>query len=290
MTPLVMMLKAAVQNPGPIQNKALDLGFGSDDMAEQHSGGQDDVIDDQSMHDSEDKAGNLAAAAAPEATGPESSEPEDDSDDQQGNKQQQQASFLEGCPEDPSQPALQSYIISCVISLDKVPKKGADPAHDVQEKQLQKLATRGVVLLFNAVNKAQKQKKEAEAAGTKGRKAKVSKAGFFAELKAGAAAAAARTLGVNQPSATGSASVAGQLTAAGGGAAAGRQQAQHQQPAAAADHGWDVLNDGFPGLTGGVKMKDWDKAAAGSDEEPNGHALGGSDDDDDDDDDGQGAW
>ncbi|KAF6258102.1 hypothetical protein COO60DRAFT_1626549 [Scenedesmus sp. NREL 46B-D3] len=45
----------------------------------------------------------------------------------------------------------------------KVPKKGADPAHDAREKQLQKLATRGVVLLFNAVNKAQKQKREAEA-------------------------------------------------------------------------------------------------------------------------------
>jgi len=141
-----------------------------------------------------------------------------------------------------------------------------------------------VVLLFNAVNKAQKQKKEAEAAGIKGRKAKVNKAGFFAELKAGAAAAAARTLGADQASL-----VAGQTAAAAGGTPAGPQRAQQQPHAAAAGagHGWDVLGEGFPGLTGGVKMKDWDKAATGSDEAPNGHALAGSDDEDDD---GPSAW
>jgi hypothetical protein len=139
------------------------------------------------------------------------------------------------------------------------------------------------VLLFNAVNKAQKQKKEAEAAGVKGSKAKVSKAGFFAELKAGAAAAAARTLGGDQPSLVG---CAGQTNAAAAGASSWQQRSQHQ-PAAGPGHGWDVLGEGFPGLTAGVKMKDWDKAAAGSDEEPNGHVLAGSDEDEDD---GQGAW
>eukprot|EP00878_Enallax_costatus_P036343 GHUV01040803.1.p1 GENE.GHUV01040803.1~~GHUV01040803.1.p1 ORF type:complete len:378 (+),score=165.42 GHUV01040803.1:47-1180(+) len=180
----------------------------------------------------------------------------------------------------------------------KVPKKGADPAHDVREKQLQKLATRGVVLLFNAVNKAQKQKREAEAAGLKGAKALKakpgfsSKAGFFAELKAGAQQAVA---GLNPNSEQ---LVPGAPAGLGKGQSAQgqRQQQQQQQgrggvrgPAAAADAavadgaGWDVLSEGFPGLTGGVKMKDWDKTAV-SDEELNGQALAGSDDGSDGDD------
>lgn len=168
--------------------------------------------------------------------------------------------------------------------MQKVPKKGADPAHDAREKQLQKLATRGVVLLFNAVNKAQKQKREAEAAGIKGAKALKakpgvhSKAGFFAELKAGARQAVAGLEGEQ---------LVPEITAAG---RKGQQISRSLQPqdkqgpargseGAAGGSGWDVLGEGFPGLTGGVKMKDWDKSAV-EDEELNGQVLAGSDDDD----------
>lgn len=162
--------------------------------------------------------------------------------------------------------------------MQKVPKKGEDPDHDVREKQLLKLATRGVVLLFNAVNKVQKQKREAEAAGTKGAKGKaaaaVSKAGFLAELKA-----KSRTV------AAGAAAAREQLVPGGPGAAAAaagrKQDSLQQQQQQHGGAGWEVLAEGFPGLTGGVKMKDWDKAA-GSDEEMNGQALAGSDDDGDD--------
>jgi hypothetical protein len=168
--------------------------------------------------------------------------------------------------------------VCIALLLQKVPKKGADPAHDVREKQLQKLATRGVVLLFNAVNKAQKQKREAEASGAKvpkGKAAAAAKAGILAELKAKSAKVAAATAAGGEQLVPGSAAAA---------AAAGAQQQQQQYGGA----GWEVLGEGFPGLTGGVKMKDWDKAAAGSDYDVNGQALAGSDDDDDDDSGGEG--
>jgi hypothetical protein len=126
-----------------------------------------------------------------------------------------------------------------------VPRKGEDPAHDVREKQLQRLATRGVVLLFNAVNKAQKQRAEAEAAGgvskRKAAAAKLSKASFLAELKQAA------TKGV-----------AVEAGAPGGAAAAADDAARGAS--------WEVLGEGFPGLTRGAKMKDWDRRA-GSDED-----------------------
>jgi hypothetical protein len=162
-----------------------------------------------------------------------------------------------------------------LLRLQKVPKKGADPAHDVREKQLQKLATRGVVLLFNAVNKAQKQKREAEASGAKapkGKAAAAGKSGILAELKAKSAKVAAATAAGGEQLVPGSAAAA-----AAAGAADGAKQQQQQYGGA----GWEVLGEGFPGLTGGVKMKDWDKAAAGSDDDVNGQALAGSDDEDD---------
>ncbi|KAF8072477.1 RPH1 [Scenedesmus sp. PABB004] len=147
----------------------------------------------------------------------------------------------------------------------RVPRKGEDPAADAREKQLQKLATRGVVLLFNAVNKAQKAKRDADAAGGKAAKgaAKASRAGFLAELKAGGAAAAA---------AAGAGAGAGDERLVPGGRPRGAAPAP-----AAGSAGWSVLGEGFPGLSGGVKMKDWDKAAP-SDDEPDGAALAGSDD------------
>ena len=49
--------------------------------------------------------------------------------------------------------------------LQAVLKKGQDPAADAKEKALMKVATRGVVRLFNAVSKAQKQQKDALTGG-----------------------------------------------------------------------------------------------------------------------------
>lgn len=159
--------------------------------------------------------------------------------------------------------------------MQAIPTRGVDPAADAHERQLQKLATRGVVLLFNAVAKAQKQKADAEAGGSKAMAAaaKAAKTGVFAELHAGAKA-----------------------VAAGLPASAARRGAKHKQQHAGDDGddgegggtGWAVLGEGFPGLTGGVKMKDWDRAAADSDEEGGAEAaLAGSDSGSDGD---GGAW
>lgn len=110
---------------------------------------------------------------------------------------------------------------------------------------MQRLATRGVVLLFNAVHKAQKAKAEAAATGMKA--PKLSKASFIAELKAASAG-----------SGGGGLRSGGVLAAGDGGNAAG---------AATGAPGWGVLGQGFPGLGGGSKMKDWDKGDEGGSEE-----------------------
>jgi hypothetical protein len=158
--------------------------------------------------------------------------------------------------------------------------RGVDPAADARERQLLKLATRGVVLLFNAVTKAQKQRQDADAAGSKAaaKAAKAAKTGIFAELKAGARAAAEIT------AAPAAAAVAG------GGRKKQQQQQKRPGDGEAGGSGWAVLGEGFPGLTGGSKMKDWDKAADSGDEAGDGQPLAGSDDDDGDDSDGGGAW
>lgn len=169
-------------------------------------------------------------------------------------------------------------LLSCnPLLLQAIPVRGVDPAADASERQLLKLATRGVVLLFNAVTKAQKQKQEAEAAGTKAaaKAAKTAKTGIFAELKAGAKAAA----GIVAPSAA----------AAGAGSKRSGGGKQQQEGEAGGGTGWAVLGEGFPGLTGGVKMKDWDKAVDSGDEGGDGAPLAGSDDGDDSDG-GDGAW
>lgn len=124
-----------------------------------------------------------------------------------------------------------------------VPKKGENPEHDLREKQLLKLATKGVVLLFNAVAKAQKQKQEAVLTG---KKAKLSRASFLAELTKGAAATEAGGLGAGPSSAPGTVL----------GAAMGA-------PASSDSQGWKVLKDGFTGFASSGKMKDWDRQAEG---------------------------
>jgi hypothetical protein len=136
-----------------------------------------------------------------------------------------------------------------------VPLKGEEVAHDVREKQLLKTATRGVVLLFNAVNKTQRARKEAEA---EGRKVHLSKAGFIAQLKgeAGAGGAAAGVL-----------------------AAPARQQQEEGE--GEGRPGWKVLQDSFTGLAKSGKMKDWDReeSSDGPDSEQLEDQEGSGDDD-----------
>jgi hypothetical protein len=171
---------------------------------------------------------------------------------------------------------------SCtVLLLQTIAPKGSDPAADARERQLLKLATRGVVLLFNAVTKAQKQKQEADRSSGKAaaKAAKAAKTGIFAKLKAGAKAAADLTA----------------PTAAAGRGASKRAGGKQQQGGGEGEgegggSGWAVLGEGFPGLTGGVKMKDWDKAADSGDERGEGPALAGSDDGDDSEGGDGGAW
>ena len=52
-------------------------------------------------------------------------------------------------------------------------RRGEDPEADAREKALQRVATRGVVRLFNAVTKAQRQIRDAE--GTTGSRGKAAK-------------------------------------------------------------------------------------------------------------------
>lgn len=122
-----------------------------------------------------------------------------------------------------------------------IPKKrGEDPESDVREKALQKIATKGVVQLFNAVAKAQRRVKEAtEATGNRAKAAKLGKASFLSELRNAS-------------------------KQADGGNNQGKQQRQSQQvgdddAAEGENKGWDVLKESFTGLKSSGKMKDWDR-------------------------------
>lgn len=61
--------------------------------------------------------------------------------------------------------------LSCSLThnLQAVPKRGEEPEHDALEKALLKTATRGVVRLFNAVSKAQRDQKDAVVGGSRSR-------------------------------------------------------------------------------------------------------------------------
>ena len=58
---------------------------------------------------------------------------------------------------------------SLAHNLQAVPKRGEEPEHDALEKALLKTATRGVVRLFNAVSKAQRDQKDALVGGSRSR-------------------------------------------------------------------------------------------------------------------------
>lgn len=110
----------------------------------------------------------------------------------------------------------------------RVSRRGGDPTADLREKALSRLATRGVVLLFNAVAKTQKQRQEAGGPGAKA--AKLSKAAFLSQLQKGGGAGGAA-------GAQGRGSVLGLGKPAGAATGAGAP-------------GWRVLQEDFTGLPG----------------------------------------
>ena len=69
--------------------------------------------------------------------------------------------------------------------LEKVQPRRKDPTTDAREKTLQKVATRGVVRLFNAVAKAQKVREEAGVYGAK-KASKLNRASLFQQLRGSA--------------------------------------------------------------------------------------------------------
>ncbi len=144
-----------------------------------------------------------------------------------------------------------------------VPKRrGGDPTADASEKALQKTATRGVVRLFNAVAKAQRRlREERDATGSRSKAARLGKASFLAELKNSRAAGAGTETVV--PAARAPSALkppTGDSSDEEGGA------------------GWEVLQEGFTGLQGGSKMKDWDREGSGGDESDGPSDLGGGSD------------
>lgn len=148
-----------------------------------------------------------------------------------------------------------------------VPRRGEEPAHDATEKQLSRLATKGVVLLFNAIGKAQKAAAVAGGAGGKGaaKPAKLARASLLAQLKAGSGTVGASSV------------LGAPIGSTAAGAAVG-----------AAASSWKVLQEGFTGLAGGAKMKDWDRPAGAKksdNKKSSKKRRGGSSDDSQDEDD-----
>eukprot|EP01024_Parvocaulis_polyphysoides_P012347 TRINITY_DN1444_c0_g1_i4.p4 TRINITY_DN1444_c0_g1~~TRINITY_DN1444_c0_g1_i4.p4 ORF type:complete len:137 (+),score=40.12 TRINITY_DN1444_c0_g1_i4:858-1268(+) len=106
----------------------------------------------------------------------------------------------------------------------RVGKKGDDVAADAFEKQLQRVATRGVVQLFNAVAKAQKVQRETHATKGRAQAAKMTKASITAELQK-----------------------------------AKQTTADQKEEGEKQNAGWRVLQDDFTGLPIMGRMKDWDR-------------------------------
>lgn len=156
-----------------------------------------------------------------------------------------------------------------------VPKRrGADPIADVREKTFQKTATRGVVRLFNAVAKAQRRLREEEGvSGSRAKAAKLGKASFLAELRNSRAAVEGKNEAV-VPSARPTSEAAAAAAAGGGGDGDGSDEEE-------GGGGWAVLQQGFTGLQGGNKMKDWDKQVSEDESDQGAKGAGESTDEDD---------
>jgi len=113
-------------------------------------------------------------------------------------------------------------------------RPGANAEQDAVEKTLVRTATRGVVQLFNAIHQAQQQQQKA---GKDKEMVRQAKTKLFEQLDG-----AAKNMSRSQDGRKASSS-----------ASAGNQSGGSQKT------GWNVLGEGFSGLSGGKKLKDWDK-------------------------------
>lgn len=151
-------------------------------------------------------------------------------------------------------------------------RRGEDPTADAREKNLQRMATRGIVKLFNAIAKAQRQLKETQdATGNRTKAAKLGKASFLAELRN--VKSAGSEIAVQPAPKQKSLRM--------------RATLQHindkDREEDEMGDGWDVLKEGFTGLQGGGKMKDWDKQVEEEQAEEEGIGVEGEDEDEDED-------
>ena len=107
----------------------------------------------------------------------------------------------------------------------KPSRRGEDPEADARERSLRIVATRGVVTLFNAVAKAQKARRDAQAAGDTKAASELAPRRFLTELR--------RAAGVAE-----------------------------QPQDGARPSGWAVLRDDYARGGPGATLKAWDRAGA----------------------------
>lgn len=151
------------------------------------------------------------------------------------------------------------------------PRRGEDPGADAKEKALQKIATRGVVQLFNAVAKAQRKLREVdELTHSRAQAAKLGRASFLLELKKAREESSSNNPKKKDSSHPTSSKDQGED---------GMIDPEVDMDEEAAE-GWQVLSQSFDGLKGRGRMKDWDKHGL-SDSEGEANDSDLSDDNDD---------
>ena len=155
---------------------------------------------------------------------------------------------------------------------------GANAEQDALERALVRTATKGVVKLFNAIHQAQRQHRRAEGDRQKTAEAKEN---LMDQLEGAARNVSKIEVGSRRRRAADQDAVPGMLTHShslslslssslslffcGGGVCVcvsqGGSKGSRGKEAgqAAGGAGWDVLRDGFTGLSGRTKLKDWDK-------------------------------
>ena len=153
---------------------------------------------------------------------------------------------------------------------------GANAEQDALERALVRTATKGVVKLFNAIHQAQRQHRRAEGDRQKTAEAKEN---LMDQLEGAARNVSKIEVGSRRRRADDQDALPGMLThsfslslfvplclllwwwwwcvcVSQGGSKGSRGKEAGQ---AAGGAGWDVLRDGFTGLSGRTKLKDWDK-------------------------------
>ena len=169
----------------------------------------------------------------------------------------------------------QAVVAKAKRSLSEQPhralKSASAPADPVLETSLRKIATRGVVQLFNAVRTAQKDDPEEEAGGRKAKRQRRAAPGEGAAGSGGAAADLSKDSFLDilrrgtGPSSRASGASAGRTAPSGEGAAAA---------------GASFLRDDF--MLGRNRAKDWEREADEEEEEEDEGARGADDEEEED--------